>query len=166
MPTFKSFADKSPAPLFDLHGPLARIDLSAWLTGLSYALGISLIGISTVAADLQRITILAATYAVFLLSVLLIQWHMRLALSAVTFGKPREFVQSGPFRLTRNPIYVAFLLPLASFAIYSPLAAAAAIAFYITAMNFTVIRQEERELAQTFGISFVYYKASVPRWII
>ena len=32
----------TPAPLFELKGTAARIDLSAWISGMSYAAGLAL----------------------------------------------------------------------------------------------------------------------------
>ena len=44
---------------------------------------------------------------------------MRLSLLANSFGSPDALVTSGPFRVSRNPIYVAFLAPIASLALFS-----------------------------------------------
>ncbi len=107
-------------PLFELTGRAGRIDLSAWISGLSYGFGLFMAGdalASAVANGSSLIWLLPATYALFLLSVLLIQRHMRLSFLASTFGKPQALVISGMFRYSRNPIYVAFLLPLASLAV-------------------------------------------------
>lgn len=158
----------NPRPLFELKGPLGRIDLSAWLSGLSFALGIALAGDGLAARIVEGsplLWLLPMSYLGFLLAVLLIQRHMRLALTASSFGKPQRLTTSGLFRYSRNPIYVAFLLPLASIGIASLPAAAIAIAAYMLAMNLTVIRSEERDLTQTFGADFTAYAARTPRWL-
>lgn len=147
----------------------SSIDLSAWLSGLAYGLGIALTGGESIAAALAEgspfLWLLPASYLAFLLAVLLIQRHMRLSLLASSFGKPANLVTSGIFRLSRNPIYVAFLLPLATIAVLSPLAALAAMAFYVAVMTVTVIRREETQLARLFGEEFMRYMERTPRWV-
>ena len=120
---------------------------------------------ATIASGSALLWLLPMAYLAFLLSVLLLQRHMRLSLTASTFGKPQQLVTSGIFRYSRNPIYVAFLLPLASLSVLSLPAAAAAMAFYVLAMNLTIIRSEERDLQQLFGADFTRYKADAPRWL-
>jgi len=157
------------SPVFELKGRAGRIDLSAWISGLSYTLGVCLASQGLMQALMigtPLLWLLPASYLLFLLSVLLIQRHMRLSLTASTFGKPQALVTSGIFHYSRNPIYVAFLLPLASLAVVSLPAAAIAIAIYLLTMNLTIIRSEERELAAKFGAAFSAYALSTPRWIL
>jgi protein-S-isoprenylcysteine O-methyltransferase Ste14 len=148
------------------------IDRSAWLSGASYALAFVL------ALQLQPamrrdvltfgpgVWVLLLGVGVFFLCVLHIQRHMRLQLTATSFGKPRELVTNGPFAITRNPIYLAFLLPLAAFAYYSPVAALVAILIYLVTMTVWVVRREEDVLAAEFGPAFAAYRARTPRWFI
>ena len=91
---------------------------------------------------------------------------MRLSLLANTFGAPGHLVTSGIFGYSRNPIYVAFFIPLASIAVFSISGAIAAIALYVLAMNLTVIRKEERDLLAAFGDEYAHYLSSAPRWLI
>jgi Phospholipid methyltransferase len=157
-------------PLFELKGRASFIDLSAWISGLSYAAGLALAGPDRILSAFLSLgaglLVLPATYAVFLVSVLVIQRHMRLSLLANTFGQPQRLVTSGIFKYSRNPIYVAFFLPLASLAILSPAAAIASIGIYVLAMNLTIIRKEERELMNAFGDEFDDYLTKAPRWVL
>ncbi len=157
-------------PLFELKGRASFIDISAWISGLSYAAGLALVGPAQISLEIMdggaELLILPLAYAIFLASVLVIQRHMRLSLLANTFGSPQQLVTSGIFQYSRNPIYVAFFLPLASLAILSPAAAIASIGLYILAMNLTIIRKEERELLEAFGDEFGAYLTQVPRWIL
>jgi protein-S-isoprenylcysteine O-methyltransferase Ste14 len=107
----------------------------------------------------------AAGLVIFFSAVVAIQRHMRLALSANSYGSPERLVDTGVFRYSRNPIYVAFLVPLASLAYASVPVAAAAMAVYMASMTWLVIRREERVLAARFGDRYRAYSASVPRWI-
>jgi protein-S-isoprenylcysteine O-methyltransferase Ste14 len=151
-------------------GLASRIDLSAWISGLSFAAGVGLAGPASIqyAAISGRPVLATVTlaFAAFIATVLVIQRHMRLSLLACTFGTPQRLVTSGIFQYSRNPIYVAFFVPLASLAILSLSAAIAATAIYILAMTQTVIRKEERDLEAAFGAEFTTYMARVPRWLI
>lgn len=156
-------------PVFELKGRASVIDLSAWLSGLSYAAGLALIGPVRIESEIVNgrpaLFLLPLTYLAFLMSVLLIQRHMRFSLLANTFGSPQRLVTGGVFQYSRNPIYVAFFLPLASLAVISMSAAMAAIGVYILAMNLTVIRKEERDLLNAFGPDFAKYLTQAPRWL-
>ncbi len=156
-------------PLLEIKGPLAKVDLSAWISGISYMLGINFIGYKNLFTSFHQTPFdlleLVICFVIFLVAVTIIQQYMGLSLRANEFGKPRQLCKSGPYRFTRNPIYVAFLLPLASFAIISPMSAIAAIVFYVVSMNFTVLRAEERDLVAIFGETYLNYASKTPRWI-
>ena len=158
------------APVFGFQDRVAFADVSAWISGFSFAAGLGLAGSArideAIAAGLPVFPILAVAFAGFLACVLMIQRHMRLSLVANTFGSPQRLVTSGIFRYSRNPIYVAFFLPLASLAVISLAAAIAACAIYVLTMDLTVIRKEERELLEAFGSEFADYLTEVPRWVI
>ena len=157
-------------PLFELKGRSNYIDLSAWISGLSFGIGIMFCDTQSVEYELlgchTGLYVVAIAFAAFLASVMLIQRHMRLSLLANTFGSPRKLTTTGLFRYSRNPIYVAFFIPLASISYFSLSAAIAATGIYILAMNLTAIRKEERDLLSIFGTDYAEYLKSAPRWII
>jgi protein-S-isoprenylcysteine O-methyltransferase Ste14 len=75
-------------------------------------------------------------------------------------------VRHGPYRLTRNPMYVSLTLLTAALAfgadlpwllLLGPLAP--------LATDRLVIRREERHLAARFGPDYEAYRRAVPRWI-
>jgi protein-S-isoprenylcysteine O-methyltransferase Ste14 len=75
-------------------------------------------------------------------------------------------VSTGPYRLSRNPIYLAFSLLQLGIAIWinsvwllTTLVAAVAL------MHRVVIPREERYLERKFGARYLDYKASVRRWL-
>jgi protein-S-isoprenylcysteine O-methyltransferase Ste14 len=154
-----------PQPLFELRGPLAKVDLSAWISGLCLAMAIALIGLENMLQNTAGMMGFALAYMAFFVSVLLLQRYMRIAMSAHTFGSPKHLVSTGMFKYSRNPIYVAYLAPLATLAVFSLPIAIGTIAIYILAMNLTVIRKEERDLQSIFGAAFSAYRVSVPRWL-
>ncbi len=75
-------------------------------------------------------------------------------------------VQSGPYRFTRNPIYLAFsLLVLGVACAVNSLWLLGALAVAVSVMSFVVIPREERYLERGFGAEYLDYKAKVRRWL-
>jgi protein-S-isoprenylcysteine O-methyltransferase Ste14 len=75
-------------------------------------------------------------------------------------------VRTGPYRFSRNPIYLAFSLLQLGISIWvnsvwllATLAGAVALILYV------VIRREEQYLERRFGARYLDYKASVRRWL-
>jgi protein-S-isoprenylcysteine O-methyltransferase Ste14 len=81
-------------------------------------------------------------------------------------GSVSTIVTSGPYRFSRNPIYLGFLCLLIGFPfifrnywglILSPL--------LIVLMNTLVIQHEEAYLEKKFGEAYTGYKSRVRRWL-
>ncbi|HEX5042142.1 MAG TPA: isoprenylcysteine carboxylmethyltransferase family protein [Candidatus Polarisedimenticolaceae bacterium] len=83
-----------------------------------------------------------------------------------TPGAASAMVVSGVYRISRNPMYLGFLLLLAAWAVRlgHPIAFALLPAFALY-MNRFQIRPEERALAEKFGDDALGYFRSVPRWL-
>jgi protein-S-isoprenylcysteine O-methyltransferase Ste14 len=151
---------------------LGGVDISSWLSWACYGMGFGvMIRLAPEAvADLQAggigLYILLGAVAAFLGLVVTIQHEMSVALSNTAFGEPRKLTTTGFFALSRNPMYVAFLIPLLSLTFYSLFAALAAAALYVTAMNTLIICSEEEVLGAGFGAQYRRYCASTPRWLI
>lgn len=147
---------------------VAGIDRSAWLSWCLFGVGFSTAAgpLSAVMEDRVGLLLVAGSSVAFFALVAAIQAHMRLSLSAASFGAPRQLVTGGVFRFSRNPIYVAFFLPLASLGWYSLPVAVAVTAVYVTAMNRFVIRHEEAHLTALFGKAYADYRAATPRWLV
>jgi protein-S-isoprenylcysteine O-methyltransferase Ste14 len=75
-------------------------------------------------------------------------------------------VQAGPYRFSRNPIYLAFSLLQLGIAIWanSVWLIATLVAAFAT-MAYVVIPREEQYLEQKFGAAYLDYKHSVRRWV-
>ena len=144
--------------------PSSWISWASYWTGFAMAAGPGPHGLG--ALNAFQAAVLLASAAAFFTSVILIQRHMKLSLLANSFGSPNALVTSGPFEYSRNPIYAAFLIPMASLSVLSPLVSALAAGVYILAMNVVIIGREERLLENRFGESFRAYKARVPRWLV
>jgi protein-S-isoprenylcysteine O-methyltransferase Ste14 len=75
-------------------------------------------------------------------------------------------VTEGPFRYTRNPIYLSFTLLFAGIAaLINSLTMLIPLPFALLVMQRGVIEREERYLDRKFGDEYRSYKARVRRWI-
>ena len=142
---------------------------SSWVSWSCYGGGMFMAFSPAMAADLAKAgtgcAVLATSILLFFISASLVQRHMRLSLLSSSYGQPQTLTTSGVFGVTRNPIYVAFLLPLLSIGYYSIPAALMACVLYIAAMTSFIIRGEEAILSKTFGAAYDRYAAATPRWL-
>jgi len=77
-----------------------------------------------------------------------------------------SLVTSGVYRMTRNPMYLGFLLILLGWGAYlSNILSIALVAAFVLYMDLFQIGPEERALEGRFGSEFVAYKGRVRRWI-
>ena len=77
-----------------------------------------------------------------------------------------SLVASGIYKLTRNPMYLGYLLALLGWAIFlSNVLAFLLLPAFVLYLNRFQINPEERMLATLFGQEFAAYKASVRRWL-
>jgi len=79
---------------------------------------------------------------------------------------PSYLILSGPFRISRNPMYLGMLLILfgVSILIQNPLSLIFPIAFFFI-INYKFIPTEEKNMEKTFGRNYVEYKNKTRRWI-
>jgi protein-S-isoprenylcysteine O-methyltransferase Ste14 len=93
--------------------------------------------------------------------------QLRAAGTPVPGNRPtRVLVRTGPYRFSRNPIYVAFSLLHLGVAFW--VGSWWLLATFVASMTFVsalVVPREERYLEERFGPSYLHYKASVRRWL-
>ena len=78
---------------------------------------------------------------------------------------PERIVEAGPYRWTRNPMYLGHLIFLAGLAAaLGSWIGAAVFAFHVAWFQRRV-REDERHLAERFGEAYRDYRARVKRWI-
>ena len=92
---------------------------------------------------------------------------MRDAGTTIRPDKPAaKLVTDGPFRFSRNPLYLALTLMYAGIALMADSIWALLLLFPVTfIMTRFVIQREKDYLARTFGEDYERYKKSVRRWI-
>ncbi len=111
-----------------------------------------------------------AGLALFVLGGAIFAFALRQLRRAGTSLEPRKpttaVVTGGPYRLSRNPIYVALSLAYLGLAVAadSPWAAALLVPA-LAVMHYGVIAREDRYLEGKFGDEYLRYKASVRRWL-
>ncbi|GAA6210799.1 isoprenylcysteine carboxylmethyltransferase family protein [Hyphomicrobiales bacterium 4NK60-0047b] len=83
-----------------------------------------------------------------------------------TFNEPDKLVTSGLFKLSRNPIYLGFLLILIGAAILLNAISTliGPVIFFLTA-NFWYIPFEEKAAEEQFGQDYLVFKNKVRRWL-
>lgn len=81
--------------------------------------------------------------------------------------KPDTAILSeGPYRLTRNPIYLAMALLFTGISIAADAPWVLAMLLpVLLIMNFLVIPREERYLERAFGDEYLAYKSTTRRWL-
>ena len=83
-----------------------------------------------------------------------------------TFKDPGTLVEAGPFRFTRNPMYLGFFLITLGVAIMmNEIAGLIGPVIFFLAANFWYIPFEEKAAAKMFGPAYEDYKSRVRRWL-
>ncbi|TBW06549.1 isoprenylcysteine carboxylmethyltransferase family protein [Azotobacter chroococcum subsp. isscasi] len=104
-----------------------------------------------------------AGLVLMLWSALLMLWQRT---TVNPYGTPARLLEEGPFRLSRNPIYLADTLVYAGIALLlASLWPWLLLPVLIVFMNRTVIRHEEALLSELFGDAYQAYQSRVRRWI-
>lgn len=104
------------------------------------------------------------------MAVLLFGWAERTMSAAGTHATPRSpntaLVTSGPFRFSRNPIYVAYaLFTVAILLVANSAWGLVLVPFAVIAADRLVIPDEEARLWDTFGDHYDDYRHEVRRWL-
>jgi protein-S-isoprenylcysteine O-methyltransferase Ste14 len=91
----------------------------------------------------------------------------RAAGTPVPARKPTTvIVRTGPYRFSRNPIYLAFSLLQLGIAIWAnSLWLLATLVGAVALIHYVVIQREEQYLERRFGGQYLDYKAYVRRWL-
>lgn len=112
----------------------------------------------------------AAGIVVAVSGVVLMAWGIREFRRAGTHFRPDKpstrVIAAGPFRFTRNPLYVSMTLMYGGIAVGlgSPWAMALLVPV-LAVIRYGVIAREERYLERKFGVEYLAFKNSVRRWI-
>jgi protein-S-isoprenylcysteine O-methyltransferase Ste14 len=101
-----------------------------------------------------------------LLSVHAYRGFVRAGTPIVPFERSTTLVTTGPYRITRNPMYLGLVLVLAGLAtMFGTVSPWLPIPFFVWILHANFIRGEERFLEELFGQRYVAYKSRVRRWL-
>ena len=82
------------------------------------------------------------------------------------FSTPTSLVVAGPFRVSRNPMYLGLTLALTGIALlFGSVTALLPVPVFVAVLYWMFIRREERVMEQAFGAEYVAYKRRVRRWL-
>ena len=77
-----------------------------------------------------------------------------------------KIVCQGPFRLSRNPMYLALLFLFAGVAVFTgSIWMCLAVPALLIVLDIGAVRPEEEYLERNFGGRYLEYKANVRRWL-
>jgi protein-S-isoprenylcysteine O-methyltransferase Ste14 len=112
------------------------------------------------------VTLLVAIGVVFDLSGLVHFRRVKTTINPVKPEKATALVQTGIYRVTRNPMYVGLVFVLSAWCIYlnSPYALVGVAGFILYITTFQIL-PEERMLITLFGDEYREYQSRVPRWL-
>ncbi len=80
--------------------------------------------------------------------------------------KPSAFIQTGPFNISRNPMYLGMTILLIGIGfILGSLTSFIGFILFIISMEIRFIPMEEKLMLEQFGEEFDAYKKKVRRWI-
>jgi protein-S-isoprenylcysteine O-methyltransferase Ste14 len=119
---------------------------------------------------LPRVVTLLVGVAFFLLPFVLgfaVLRAMRRARTSVNPYRPTTvLLTEGPFRVSRNPMYLGMVVQYVGLALlFNSLWAMVLLPLALVIVHLTVIKREERYLELKFGEEYRAYKAKVRRWI-
>jgi protein-S-isoprenylcysteine O-methyltransferase Ste14 len=82
------------------------------------------------------------------------------------FEESSALVTEGVFRISRNPMYLGFVLILTGIAILlRTLSPFIVIFVFVALIDRTFVKVEERMLAEKFGVSWKHYQSMTRRWL-
>src|SRR5690606_41922889 len=101
---------------------------------------------------------------------LLVLWSFalfaRLRTTIMPGGAPSGLVRGGPFRRSRNPVYLGLLASYAGLALMYDLPwALATLPVPLWILQRAIIPWEEAALHSRFGRDYLAYRKAVPRWL-
>ena len=140
----------------------------AWVLAFAIGLGADwLAPLPFVPVAVPHIWIGAAIFAVgFVLAISAIGTLRKAGTRVEPYKPTTVIVVEGPFRYTRNPIYVGMLLGQVGFSIgFDSLWLLITLLPFYLVIRYGVIAREEAYLERKFGAEYLGYKSRIRRWL-
>jgi protein-S-isoprenylcysteine O-methyltransferase Ste14 len=117
-----------------------------------------------------RISLTLGGTALLVLGVVLIIWGLKTLLqhhtSILSTRSTNHLVTSGPFRLTRNPVYLGYTLVILAIGLLTSCPWTIAASLLTAALiHLYVVRREEKHLLARFGFDYERYCRRTRAWI-
>jgi len=146
-----------PPPFIFVAGFLLALALERWVVSLRFD-------------EQWRPVLTPSGWLLIGLGVALMVWAVltftRARTTVLPYRPASRVVSSGPFRFSRNPIYVADTLIYAGVSLVMRMAWPLVILPFVLATLYAfVIRREERYLGEAFGTEYAEYRRRVRRWV-
>jgi len=137
--------------------------LASLVSGVAIQLAVPLPFLRGTLAMPLGVPLVAVAIAVFSYAVA----KFRAAGTPIRGRKPTTaIVRTGPYRFSRNPIYLAFSVFQLGIGIWvNSVWLLTTLVVAVALVNYVVIRREEQYLERKFGAQYLDYKASVRRWL-
>jgi protein-S-isoprenylcysteine O-methyltransferase Ste14 len=147
-----------PPPFLFVAGFLGGLALERWGARVQVATG-----------ELRVVSVLAGWLGV-IAGMCLAGWGLlaffRARTAIVPIRPARRLVASGPYRFSRNPMYVGLsVLYLGLALLFNVAWPMMLFPLVVLSLDRLVIRREERYLADAFGESYTMYRQRVRRWL-
>lgn len=130
------------------------------------------VSISIGASAARPMRHVALAVALVCLGTLLLLWCVREFYAAgrgtlAPWDPPERLVTSGPYRVSRNPMYIGVVTILAGWCIlWNSRTLVIYTVLVLCAVHLRVLLAEEPWAARRFGMRWHSYRARVPRWLI
>ena len=142
-----------------------------WVFVLAFLVGVVLQAFAPIAigAETRRVAriggIVGLTAGVAL-AVWALAIFRKVRTTTIPFGESSALVTWGPYRFSRNPMYVALTLAyLGEAGILGQVWPLPLLLLTLMYVNGTLIPFEESRLQETFGDAYAHFRASVRRWV-
>jgi protein-S-isoprenylcysteine O-methyltransferase Ste14 len=118
-----------------------------------------------IAADLSSLLGLILIVSGLSLAAISFRLMSKIKTTFIPDGTPETLISTGPFKISRNPIYLGMFMLLfgVSFLMESISALLIALLFALL-INYTWVSHEEKKLAEIFGQDWIEYCSKVRRW--
>lgn len=142
-----------------------------WLFTIAYLIGILIETFVPLPAIPPELVLACITLGIILLAVGVVlaawaQWPFRKVHTTVPSASPLQFVTSGPYRFSRNPVYLGLFLIFTGLSVILILVSSVILLlFAVFYVNGAVIPGEEKRLREDFGEAYERYCARVRRWV-
>ena len=152
--------------------PDTTVRVGGWLfrnrTSIPLPIVVALLAFPPRAADAGSTWMVPAGLVVVLLGELVRMWgvHHIGSVSRTRIERLGPLIDSGPFAMVRNPLYIGNILLWLGFAVSARLPWLAPVALALLAIEYhAIVRWEERLLETRIGERYRQYLTRVPRWL-